>query len=131
MKKFIEVNDFSHACELRGYNQKEIMPNLSMLPPHIGNGIKNLIELVIIIEAVNDGKRPNWNNAESKYYPWWDVEANEENTSGVGLSYLAWTYSLTSTSIGSRLSLVSPEAVEYVAKKFKDKYEQWLLFLDN
>jgi hypothetical protein len=79
-------------------------------------------KLSIIVRALNEGWKPNWQDAsENKYYPYF-----REN-SGVGLSFDGVGHWTTLTRIGSRLCFKSRELAEYAGKQFEDIYKQFLI----
>jgi hypothetical protein len=55
-------------------------------PPKAEGSANAYFKLCKIIEVLNEGWEPNWDNSgERKYYPWFDMEATAG--SGFGLSY--------------------------------------------
>ena len=98
----------------------------------INNYIINLYKLFIIVEALNEGWKPDWNNFyEYKYFPYFSIEKYGGDCKGAsaGLDY-CYTLSgatLASTYIGSRLCFRTRELSEYAGKQFKDFYEIYYL----
>lgn len=79
-----------------------------------------VLKIMIVIAALNEGWKPNWNNSnEPKYYPWF-------NMGGSGLSYYVFDYSVSYTGVGSRLCLKSSELAEYAGKQFLLEYQEFL-----
>jgi hypothetical protein len=79
-------------------------------------------KLTIVIKVLNEGWKPNWQDAtENKYYPYF------RDNSGVGLSFDAVDYWAANAFIGSRLCLKSRELAEYAGKQFEDIYKQFLI----
>jgi hypothetical protein len=77
-------------------------------------------KLKIIILALNEGWKPNWNNGnEYKYYPWFYMDKSN------GFSLLSVTGACTGSSVGSRLCFKSRELAEYAAKQFIELYKQF------
>jgi len=82
-------------------------------------------KLKLIIKVINEGWEPDFQNtSQSKWYPWFRVGASG---SGFGFSYSLFRYVISFTDVGSRLCFESREKCEYVAKQFKELYEQFLL----
>lgn len=126
MKK---IKSFEDACKALGIDPTKL-PEVSMLPEQHRNAVVAYYKLFIIAQALNEGWEPNWNDTDEwKYYPWFDVEADESNTSGSGLSFDDYAYTYTSATIGSRLCYKSSELAVYAGEQFKELYEQAFLFL--
>jgi hypothetical protein len=76
--------------------------------------------LCIIIEALNEGWYPNWDNInEYKYFIWWKMEG--------GFSYYSAHCHDTSTGVPSALCFKSRELAEYCAKQFEQLYKDLYL----
>jgi hypothetical protein len=79
-------------------------------------------KLVIIIRAINQGWKPDWNNgSERKWWPWFKM------SSGFGFVNSDYGYSVTNTAVGSRLCFETKEQSDYCATQFIDLYKQFLL----
>lgn len=80
-------------------------------------------KLEIIIEALNEGWKPDFNDIkQSKWYCCF-----YELHTGLGCSYLNDSPSGATTYIGVRLLLKSKELADYIGKQFKNLYEEMLL----
>jgi hypothetical protein len=124
MKK--KVKNFAEACQV--LNIKQSLPDVSSLPEKHQKAILAHYQLVIIAEALNDGWKPNWNDLyEYKYYPWFDVEADDKNPSGLGLSSDGCGATASTTHVGSRLCFKSRELAEYAGEKFQELYTDYFL----
>ena len=132
--KYKTIKTFEDACVLKGYNP-ETLPNVSMLPEKFQKWITNTYKLGVITEAINtdeNGKvwEPNYNDhSEYKYFPWFEVDADEENPAGVGFSYSFYDYWRTHTRVGSRLCFDSRDKVNHVQEHFEELYKEYLLIL--
>jgi hypothetical protein len=125
---FKDIKSFSDACKVLGLSE-ETLPEVSMLPEKHRKSIIAFYKLVTIIEAINNGWTPNWNDENQwKYYPWLGVEASEENPSGSGFSYSNFNYSVSYTKVGSRLCVDSREKANYLGEQFQDLYKDYLLY---
>lgn len=121
-----KIASFEEAC--KALNIKPTVPDFSAVPEIHRKALEAHYKLVIIAEAVNEGWKPDWNNTDQpKYFPWFDVEASEEQTSGSGLSFNDYYFDLSTTIVGSRLSFQSRELAKYVGTQFKDLYEDYFL----
>ena len=118
------IKTFEDACEKLGVNPEEI--KLSY-PEQINNHVKAFVahmKLVIIIEALNDGWKPDWTNGQwDKYYPWFKMGGS----SGVDFSYNYFGYWRSYSGVGSRLALKSRELAEYAGNQFKSLYKEYFV----
>ena len=122
MKKIKTFNDACKALKL-----KPTLPNVSALPKKHQKALLAHYQLIIIAEALNEGWQPNWNNGESKYYPWFEIKANEKNPSGFGFSTTHCVYWRTLADVGSRLCFKSNKLALYAGKQFEKLYKDYLL----
>jgi hypothetical protein len=102
------VKSFEDACNVLG-----ISTNI------IGGTADEIAyrKLKIIIQALNEGWTPNWNDTdEPKYYPWF-----YQNAPGFRLNSVVCRY-ITSI-VGSRLCFRSRELAEYAVAQFPDLYK--------
>lgn len=107
------VKTFEDAMEATG--RKE-MPDFSSFPEDMRKHFEALFKMVVIVEALNEGWKPDWDNyREAKYYPWFDLSP----------SSFAFFASLCDdvfafAGSGSRLKLKSGELAKYCGEQFKD-----------
>ena len=88
-------------------------------------------KLKLIIEALNEGWKPNWYDInELKYYPYFSIEkyGGKNGSAGLGScsAYNGFGYSY--TSIGSRLCFKTSELAKYAGQQFKDLYEDYFFY---
>ncbi len=77
--------------------------------------INDLTRLDIIVEALQEGWQPNWNDHnERKWRPWF----SHSEGSGFGFSYSAYGAWSTCTYCGSRLCLPTEELADYFGEQF-------------
>ena len=80
-------------------------------------------KLEIIIEALNEGWKPNLsNNQENKWYCYFSG-----STTGLGCSYSIDSPASADASVGVRFYLKSKELADYCGTQFKSLYEEMLL----
>jgi hypothetical protein len=104
-----------------------ILPNVSQFPIDQQKALTAHAKLLVIVQALNDGWKPDWNSDdELKYYPWWDMEKTESNPSGFGLNYVYCESSI--SIVGSRLCFRTRALAEHAAKYFYDLYKESLTF---
>jgi hypothetical protein len=78
-------------------------------------------KLKIIIEAINQGWKPDWNDSnQQKWYPWFDL------SSGFGFDDSCYSCAFTFADCGSRLCFESKEKSNYAAQQFLDLYKQFI-----
>lgn len=78
--------------------------------------------LKLVATALNEGWKPNWDDDdEIKYMPYF-------NMSPSGFSYVAYDYSCTHSSVGSRLCFRSAALAKYAGTQFLDIYKTLMTF---
>lgn len=113
---------FQQACSELGI--LNALPEVSMLPERNQKAVIAFYKLSVIIQWVNEGWEPNWQDREErKYFPWFDVLP-----AGLGYSYAYITASNTSAALGSRLCYKSADLSKEWAQKLLPLYEDMLLF---
>jgi len=80
-------------------------------------------KLEIVIEALNEGWKPDWNNhLEKKWYPYfYGLHAN------LSCSYSLYSPSRSDAYVGCRLYCKSEEIADYVGQKFIYLYKRMIL----
>ena len=122
------IKSFEDACVSLGI--QPAVPDFSNTPEQHRKAFEAHYKLVIIAEALNQGWQPNWSDPHQlKYYPWFEVKANEDNPAGFGFWYTDYDCDLTRTAVGSRLCFKSSELALYAGKQFEDLSKEYFLFL--
>lgn len=104
------IKTFEDACEVLGLD-----------PKHAGfeYGSADTVaytKLKVIIEALNEGWKPDWNNTdEPKYYPWFYMNKPGFRLYDVYADYYG-------SDVGSRLCFQKRDVAEYAVKQFIDLY---------
>ena len=107
------IKTFEDAMEATG--RKE-MPDFSSFPEDMRKHFEALFKMVVIVEALNEGWKPDWDSySEAKYYPWFAM-----SPSSFGFVGSLYGYECANAGSGSRLKLKSRELAEYCGKQFKD-----------
>jgi len=123
-----KIKTFEDACAALNL-KPELLPDVSALSEKHRKALTAHYKLIIVAEALNEGWQPNWNDSdEYKYFPWFEIEANDENPSGFGFSrtfYVRWR---AGTAVGSRLCFKTRELAEYAGKQFSELYKEYFLF---
>ena len=113
------VKIFEDACEVLGIGTS--IPNVDNLRKKDRASVIAQYKLLVIIEALNEGWTPNWdNNNEYKYYPYFDIR----NNTPVFDYYNGW---FTNSRTSSRLCLKTSALAEYCGKQFIDLYKDLFL----
>ena len=121
------VTTFSQACKATGHDPKQL-PDVSMLPKKHQKSIIAFFKLIIVIEALNEGWTPDWNDhSQWKYYAWFRVDASDQNPSGVGFSASGYVSAAAHTGVGSRLCLKSADLALHAGKHFEQLYIDYFL----
>jgi hypothetical protein len=105
------VKTYGDACEVLGISS-EIIGYDELSEDEVA-----YIKLKVVIKALNEGWKPNWDNSnEPKYYPWFYM-----NKPGFRLHDVHCYDS--GSHVGSRLCFQKQEVAEYAAKQFFDLYK--------
>jgi len=125
------VKSYEDACrELEIFDQSPSWFSFNYLSSHEINTRK----LEIIITALNEGWKPDWNNFhEYKYFPYFSIEKyggeckGADADAGLGSCFTHAGAGSTNSGVGSRLCFKTRELAEYAGKQFKDLYECYYL----
>ncbi len=110
-----KIKTFEDAMEATG--RKE-MPDFSSFPEDMRKHFEALFKMVVIVEALNEGWKPDWDNYnECKYYPWFEMSPSSFAFRGSDCGYVN---EYAHAGSGSRLKLKSRELAEYCGEQFKD-----------
>jgi len=113
-----EIKTFEDACEKLGITNDSCKPIFDAEEDPDEIAYK---KLKVIVAAINQGWKPDWNNTEQrKYWPYFRL------SSGFGFSDSYYLYGNATTFVGSRLCFQSEEKCTYAANQFIDIYEEFL-----
>ena len=108
-----KIKTFEDAMEATG--RKEV-PDFSSFPEEMRKHFEALFKMVVIVEALNEGWKPDWDNyREGKYYPWFEM-----SPSSFAFDDSVCVNEYASAGSGSRLKLKSRELAKYCGEQFKD-----------
>lgn len=114
---------FEESCKKQGYNPETVIPDVSMFPEKHQKALVAFAKLLIVAEDIKEGKDPDWNNSsERKWFPWFDMEVDENNPSGFRFGDSGCANAHTYAVGGSRLCFSSEEDVEHITEHFLDLY---------
>ena len=119
---YTEIKTYEDACKAKGLNS-ELLPDNSMLPPGMAKALTAYAKLFIIAEAINEGWTPDYSDTDlPKYFPYFEVEATEEQKGGIGFSFYYCTGFFTCSNTGSRLCFPDREKALYFGETFADLF---------
>ena len=108
-----KIKTFEDAMNATG--RKE-MPDFSSFPEDMRKHFEALFKMVVIVEALNEGWKPDWDNySEEKYYPWFEM-----SPSSFAFGGSICGHGVADAGSGSRLKLKSRELAKYCGEQFKD-----------
>lgn len=92
------------------------VPDMSAFPEDMRKHFTALYKMVVIVEALNEGWKPDWNNTnERKCFPWFWM-----SPSSFGFCGSLYDDGDALAGSGSRLKLKSYELADYCGKQFED-----------
>lgn len=118
----INKNDMKITEKIKTYEDalKETgrpdVPDMSAFPEDMRKHFTALYKMVVIVEALNEGWKPDWNNTdERKCFPWFWMSPSSFafDVSDCGNLFA-------DAGCGSRLKLKSHELADYCGKQFED-----------
>jgi hypothetical protein len=117
---FRTIKTFNDACKAFGTSEKEFNKKFDALG--LDPDTINYEKLKLVIKAVNNGWKPNWQDCnQPKFYPWFEVLS-----SGFGFDSSSYNCTFAFTGCGSRLCFQSREKSDYTAKQFIELYNGFL-----
>jgi len=113
---------FEEACANKGLDPIKVLPDVTMFPEKHQKSLLSFAKLLIVVEQVRDND-PDWNDgSERKWYPWFDMEVDDNNPSGFRFYGAFYVYPGSGADGGSRLCLNSEEQVEHMVEHFLEYY---------
>jgi len=93
--------------------------DFSNVPEDLRVYFESTYNAVVLTEALNDGKKPDWDNRnELKWRPWFRMSA-----SAFGLGNTNFVIAGSTAGSGSRLQNIDEETAEYSATQFVDVWK--------
>ena len=118
----INKNDMEITEKIKTYEDalKETgrpdVPDMSAFPEDMRKHFTALYKMVVIVEALNEGWKPDWNNTnERKCFPWFWM-----SPSSFAFGDSCCDCGFAAAGSGSRLRLKSYELADYCGKQFED-----------
>ena len=116
------IKTFEDAMEATG--RKE-MPDFSSFPEDMRKHFEALFKMVVIVEALNEGWKPDvCNNEVERWYPWFKPNGSPSSFAFCD-SLCVCEYALAGS--GSRLALKSEQLANYCGKQFLELWKEMLL----
>lgn len=122
------ISSFEEACAKEGLNPLACLPDVSKSPDIDKPAIIGNAKLLIITRALNrhpDGSlyEADWNDGdEYKYYPFFDMEVDDNNPSGFRFGASTYGWSDADSAGGSRLCFRTRALSDYAGKTFEGLY---------
>lgn len=92
------------------------VPDMSAFPEDMRKHFTALYKMAVIVEALNEGWKPDWNNTdERKCFPWFWMSPS---SFAFYVSNCGYEFAIAGS--GSRLKLKSYELADYCGKQFED-----------
>ena len=108
-----KIKTYEDALQATG---RPDVPDFSALPEDMRKHFTALYKMVVIVEALNEGWKPDWNDSnERKCFPWFWM-----SPSSFAFGDSDYDYGAADAGSGSRLKLKSDELAEYCGKQFVD-----------
>lgn len=145
-----QIKTFQDACTALGMETTESLPTLlqpefaDVVPPHV----KAMLELEIIVAALNEGWKFRPDQHELGYYPWFwlvtdeeisrmdDEEKKERNIipvdgiskeyAGLGFASTSYAWSNSLSFFGSRLACRTSDLARYCGRQFIGMWKEFL-----
>ena len=112
-----KIKTFEDAMQATGRTE---MPDFSTFPEDMRKHFEALFKMVVIVEALNEGWKPDWDNGnEWKCYPWFWM-----SPSSFAFSGSLCAFGTADAGSGSRLKLKSRELAKYCGEQFIDIWKE-------
>lgn len=118
--KSAEIKTWEEACQVKGIDPIKSLPEVSMLPAAHQKALVAFAKLAIIADVINEGWKPDWDNGEWKYWPWFYMDEP-------GFRFAYYDGNCDFSAVGSRLCYKTRTKAEYAAKTFLDLYRDMMV----
>ena len=117
-----KIKTFEDAMNATG--RKE-MPDFSSFPEDMRKHFEALFKMVVIVEALNEGWKPDvCNSDEERWYPWFKPKGSP---SSFAFDVSLYDRVFAHAGSGSRLALKSEQLANYCGKQFLELWKEILL----
>lgn len=116
------VKTYADACAVLGIEpiNEEVFTKLGFTKDEIAYR-----KLKTVIEALNEGWRPDW--SDSSDYKYWNWFIYNPSSAGFGYANTNNAPSYANTNVGSRLCFKTRELATYAGRQFEDLYNDFFL----
>lgn len=116
------VKTYADACAVLGIEpiNEEVFTKLGFTKDEIAYR-----KLKTVVEALNEGWRPDW--SDSSDYKYWNWFVYNPSYAGFGYANTHYAPSNSLTSVGSRLCFKTRELATYAGRQFEDLYNDFFL----
>lgn len=116
------VKTYADACTVLGIEpiNEDVLAKLGFTKDEIAYR-----KLKTVVEALNEGWRPDW--SDSSDYKYWNWFVYNPSYAGFGCATTRHTPSGTITNVGSRLCFKTRELAAYAGRQFEDLYNDFFL----
>lgn len=122
-----QIKTWQEAFKAKGLDPKAL-PDVSMIPKEYQKPVIAQYKLNVVADVLNDGWKPDYTDRNQwKYYPWFEVKADDKSRSGSGLSFYVVDGWSTGTAAGVRLCFKDRKTATYAGKQFIKLYEDLYL----
>ena len=117
-----KIKTFEDAMQATGRTE---MPDFSTFPEDMRKHFEALFKMVVIVEALNEGWKPDVCNSDvERWYPWFKPNGSP---SSFAFGASLYDYECALAGSGSRLALKSEELASYCGKQFVELWKEMLL----
>ena len=102
------IKSFEEACKAQGLDPKKVLPDVSAMPEQDQKAIIALAKMCIIQRSLNGDWKADWSDgSQPKFYPWFDVNPDDNGPSGFGLSCNVYVCDSSFSFLGAHLCLAT------------------------
>ena len=126
------ITSYEAACADQNRDPKAL-PDVTMMEPGLAKATIAFVMLCVISDSINKNeagektKANFYDTDERKWSNWMKVEANEENPSGVGLSFYDAVDDYSYANVPARLTCRDPKRSEFFFTQHKALWEEYTL----
>lgn len=125
--KIPEIKTFEEACTALEIDHTQL-PDVKNVPAEFAKQIVSHYKLMIIARALNNKWEPDWADEDQyKYFPYFGIEKDSSQPSGVGFSLTDCGSWDTVAYVGSRLCFETRDLALYAARQFSKEYQDYML----
>lgn len=125
MSAIEQIKTLEDAYAALGLTQSEEIPFAS--PKNDRQEAANsFVNATVLVEALNEKKRPDYDENTRKYEVWWNMRS--EAAGGPGFSYADYNCARSHSFVGARLVFHDWETARYAATQFPEVFKPFMTF---